>query len=226
MSDIAGYLDDYRSTLEGQALQEPTPVPRRRAPPTGHLFIDASEHLPTKMMMHETRRTDGNRMLRYLDDLLRVTGNSAGFGVPDHVEGLVNSRMYGAPVDDALRLSALRTHDAHERLGPLVSKTADALGTLGGYATMLPRLPAWLAGRGMLTPAAIPLEAARGYLETQGDPRERLRGAFDSASDPMSWLNPTTGRGLASNMFFNPVMEGLGLDDRTPRAYMQRLLGE
>lgn len=190
------------------------------------MFQNASERLPTKKMVHETRRSDGNRLLRYIDDLMRVTGNSAGFGTADHIEGLVNSKVYGAPVDDALRLSAVRTDDARERLGPLVSTTAETLGTLGGYMTMLPRLPAWLAGRGLLTPAAIPLEATRGYLEAQGDPTERLRGAFRQASDPMMWLNPTTGRGLASNMFFNPVMEGLGLGDSTPRAYMQRWVGE
>lgn len=197
------------------------------------MFLRASEGMPTKRMIHDTRPSaDGNRMLRYIDDLMRVMGNKASFGAADHIEGLLNSQIYGAPVRHALGVSHERTEGARDRLDPEIggyripiSTAAETLGSLAGYASILPRLPLWLAGRAV-TPAVVPLEATRGYLETQGPPSERLRGAFDAASDPVSWLNPLTGRGLATNLGFNPAMEAAGLDDITPRAYMQRWAGD
>ncbi len=196
------------------------------------MFLRASERMPTKRMIHETRPSD-NHLFRYIDDLMRVMGNKSSFGAADHLEGLANSQIYGAPVEHGLGVSHERTLGAQDRLNDTdiagykipIGDVAGAVGTLGGYASLLPRLPAWLVGR-MITPAVIPAEAARGYLETQGGPRERLRGAYDAASDPMSWLNPLTGRGIATNMAFNPVMEGLGLGDLTPRAHFQRLVGD
>lgn len=229
MNDDPGYLDEYLDDLPEPRFGRRQRSPR---PDIDGLFNRASEGMPTKRMIHETRpRSSDNSFLRYIDDLMRVTGNKASFGAADHIEGLVNSLIYGAPVEDALGASHERTEGARDRLDPTIggyhvpiSTAAETMGSLAGYASLLPRLPLWLAGRA-ITPAVIPLEGTRGYLETQGGPRERLRGAYDAASDPVSWLNPVTGRGLASNLGLNSTMEGAGFGDLTPRAYMQKLMG-
>lgn len=164
--------------------------------------------------------------LSYIDDAMRVLGNKASFGIGDHLEGLTNSLLYDTDVNDALGVSSHRTHKARKRLGDYVGAGAAALGTLGGYAALLPYLPAGLAGTGMLTPAAIPLEGARGYFETQGDPSQRLSGAAHGIiDDPMTVFAPRTGRGIAAQIFYEPLMQGAGLGDLTPSSYLNELWG-
>jgi hypothetical protein len=239
---MSGFLDpkamwDYYPTRYLKEEQGDAARKRRRAQlEQGYLLSTPQPEIATmladdyenedraKARRYQTMKTEVLPSGGYLDDLMRVLGDRASFGGADHVEGLANSLIYGTTADDALTISGARTEKALENLGPIAGPAANIAGTLGGYASMLPRLPAWLAGR-LFAPAAVPAEMTRGYLDTQGDPGARLKGAYRQfANAPEMVFNPMTGRGLAANMFYQPAMAGAGLEELTASAYLNRLM--
>lgn len=172
-----------------------------------------------------TRRGSGG--LQYIDDIIRVAGNEASFGVGDHVEGLANSLIHDVNANDSLQSSRERTGAAQENLGPIVGTGAQLAGGLAGYLSLLPRLPVWAAGKAtsMFTPAALPLEGIRGFMNSEGPPNARVGAAMRHlAANPYTMFNPRTGGGMAASMFPEPVMAGAGFGRVTPSGYLSELL--
>lgn len=176
-----------------------------------------------RRMVREAGQTPPG-ILGTFDNVARRLAQQASFGGADYIEGLANSLLYDTDFDDAFRLSRHRTERAADDLGPWATPIVDIAGTMAGYLTALPRLPAAFAGRGLLSPAAAALEGTRGYLSTPGDVERRLRAGATHGLDPLSWLNPTTMTGTGSLVAAEPLATMTGFEDYLPAAALERLL--